>query len=62
LTGCGISGRRRKGSKLWRGRLAATWHSSRILRPRFAAGGVSKWSRFLSRNPFTLCWFVRRSA
>ena len=31
----------------WRRRSAATWPSSCMLRPRFAAGGASGWSRFL---------------
>ncbi len=37
----------RKARLPWRGRSAATWPSSCMLRPRFAAGGASEWSRSL---------------
>ena len=36
-----------QGSMPWRGRSAATWPSSRMLRPRSVAGGASGWSRSL---------------
>jgi 4-diphosphocytidyl-2-C-methyl-D-erythritol kinase len=39
------AGRHPPSSLPWRGRSAATWLSSRMLRPRFVAGGVSESSR-----------------
>ncbi len=57
----GSARRRLSGCRRWRRRSAATWPSSPMDRPRFAAGGASGWSRFLSRKAITSFWFVRRS-